>query len=467
MLGSHLIRSYSKTQSIVAKSSGESELYGIIRASTEGLGIVTLLGDFGVKDAVVSIGIDATAAMGMAQRVGLNKVRHVEVDVLWIQEQQARKLLPLRKIPGPRNPSDLCTKNVPTALLEQYLQQLSVRIVEGRAAVAQQLHILRSRNTVRASGEVGAQLTPVIGGRIGIRARASLASGDPATGPSRVVGGPDRNRKKAKKRSPEERCVDSWEVAGEGGRWVREHRTPRRALFTPHRVAGGPTVEDCSNTRRITKGVYIRDGMKFEIVDDYSVEDAAHKVLEGAWTGVTEFNFIVPEVKKKKIVWADIDVSSDEITTAPTTTGHSHEAPPGALSFLGLSRQSCFVTVSAGPRYLDECSGRNRGECSESAGTCGSGRIWASAVLPGCTHSAYDLLRRRPCGRWRGGVTGCHRQIGTYSQSGVERSAQADRSVHTYGLGCYEMSRGPRPVAQGETVEKRCLLFTRSLGSRC
>ena len=66
MLGSHLIRSYSKTQSVVAKSSGESELYGIIRASTAGFGNVTLLNEFGVPDATVSIGIDATAAMGMA-----------------------------------------------------------------------------------------------------------------------------------------------------------------------------------------------------------------------------------------------------------------------------------------------------------------------------------------------------------------------------------------------------------------
>ena len=85
----------------MAKSSGESELYGIVRASTEGLGMVTLLDNFGVKDATASIGIDATSAMGIAQRVGFNKARHMEVDILWIQEQQARKRLPLRKIPGP------------------------------------------------------------------------------------------------------------------------------------------------------------------------------------------------------------------------------------------------------------------------------------------------------------------------------------------------------------------------------
>ena len=59
--------------------------------------------------------------MGIAQRVGLNKVRHVDVDILLIHEQQARKILPLRKIPGPKKTSGLCTKNVPAALVEQYL----------------------------------------------------------------------------------------------------------------------------------------------------------------------------------------------------------------------------------------------------------------------------------------------------------------------------------------------------------
>ena len=291
MIGSHLIRAYSKTQSVVAKSSGESELYGIIRASTEGLGIVTLLKDFGVEDATVSIGIDATAAMGMAQRVGLNKVRHVEVDILWIQEQQARKLLPLRKIPGPRNPSDLCTKNVPASLVEQYMQQLSVRIVEGRAAVAQQLHILKNKKLVNASGEVGVLLAPVIGGQADDP--AVFASSSDGVQLGEVTGGrltEDRVKKgNKKKKSADERCVDSWQIAGEQGWWIRRHRTPRRTLFTPHRVTGGPQPDEALSTRRITKGTFIRNGKHFIIEDDYSVEVDAHKLLDGAWTGTTEF----------------------------------------------------------------------------------------------------------------------------------------------------------------------------------
>ena len=55
---------------------------------------------------------------------------------------QARRFLPLRKVPGPRNPLDMWTKNVAVALLDQYLGQLNLEVVAGRAAIAQQLHNL-------------------------------------------------------------------------------------------------------------------------------------------------------------------------------------------------------------------------------------------------------------------------------------------------------------------------------------
>ena len=114
-IGAHLIKSYAKTQAMVAKSSGESELYGVIRASTEALRVSTLLEDFGCVGVKASVGMDANAAIGIVQQRGLNKLSHVELDVLSVQEQQARRLLPLRKVPGPRNPSDMMTKNVDQA----------------------------------------------------------------------------------------------------------------------------------------------------------------------------------------------------------------------------------------------------------------------------------------------------------------------------------------------------------------
>ena len=107
--------------------------------------------------------MDAGAAIGLAQRTGLNKVRHVEVDVPWLQEQQARRLLPITKVPGQENPSDLCTKNVPVGLLEKYLKKLSVYFEEGRATVAQQLHRLDECFLVIASLQRGIRPGMVIG----------------------------------------------------------------------------------------------------------------------------------------------------------------------------------------------------------------------------------------------------------------------------------------------------------------
>ena len=81
--------------------------------------------------------MDANAAIGIVQRRGLNKLRHVELDVLWVQEQQARRLLPFRKVPGPLNPSDLMTKHLDQAHIEQYLDILNLKYAEGRATIAQ------------------------------------------------------------------------------------------------------------------------------------------------------------------------------------------------------------------------------------------------------------------------------------------------------------------------------------------
>ena len=111
----------------------------MVRASAEGLGVVTLLEEFGASGMKARVGMDANAAMGIVQRKGLNKLRHVEVDVLWIQEQQARRLLPLRKVPGQDNPSDMAAKNVPAAVIDQHVARFNLAVADGRALIAPKL----------------------------------------------------------------------------------------------------------------------------------------------------------------------------------------------------------------------------------------------------------------------------------------------------------------------------------------
>ena len=47
MHGCHLIEASSSTQKVVSLSSGESEFYAALKASAEGLGLLSMMKDFG------------------------------------------------------------------------------------------------------------------------------------------------------------------------------------------------------------------------------------------------------------------------------------------------------------------------------------------------------------------------------------------------------------------------------------
>ena len=86
MLGSHVVRNCSSTQKVIALSSGEAEYYGMVRGGAEALGTRSILADmeFFCK---VRLSEDSSAAKGIADRTGLGKVRHIEVNQLWLYEQ--------------------------------------------------------------------------------------------------------------------------------------------------------------------------------------------------------------------------------------------------------------------------------------------------------------------------------------------------------------------------------------------
>ena len=75
---------------MIAKRSAESELYGVVRGACEGLGTRTLCEDLGESVGIV-LELDATAAKGILDRTGLVKVRHIDVNCLWLQEQCVKK----------------------------------------------------------------------------------------------------------------------------------------------------------------------------------------------------------------------------------------------------------------------------------------------------------------------------------------------------------------------------------------
>ena len=134
-LGNHTIRHWSKTQSTIALSSGEAELSGICSGTAEALGFKSLAKDLG-WDYDLTVHSDATAAIGIARRRGLGKVRHLDTSDLWVQDKVRSKAIELKKVLGSDNPADVLTKYVDKPILDKALKFLGLAKMDGRAACA-------------------------------------------------------------------------------------------------------------------------------------------------------------------------------------------------------------------------------------------------------------------------------------------------------------------------------------------
>ena len=75
---------------------------------------------------------DSSAAKGIASRRGLGKVRHIEVNQLWVSEKVADGTVDLLKISGEDNLADAMTKHVGRDILEKHLWRTSQSISGGR-----------------------------------------------------------------------------------------------------------------------------------------------------------------------------------------------------------------------------------------------------------------------------------------------------------------------------------------------
>ena len=95
MLGGHLMKAWSKQQAVVARSSGEAEYYALVKGGSEGLGIKGIMKDMGYEVGI-EMRTDASAAIGIVNRRGLGKVKHIELNTLWMQNQVYRGVFKIR-----------------------------------------------------------------------------------------------------------------------------------------------------------------------------------------------------------------------------------------------------------------------------------------------------------------------------------------------------------------------------------
>ena len=77
---------------------------------------------------------DCSAALGICQRRGCRRIRHLEAGCPWIHAGLASKRVnQLTKVPGARNTADILTKSVSRRDLDKHLLAMRLEIRNDRA----------------------------------------------------------------------------------------------------------------------------------------------------------------------------------------------------------------------------------------------------------------------------------------------------------------------------------------------
>ena len=136
IMGGHLIHFASRMQKTVALSSGEAELNALVLGLSEGLGISNVLKEWGSPSSIGCF-CDSSAARGIASRVGVGRIKHLEVRQLWIQEQIRRGRAYIEWLPRKSNSADALTHACTEEQGKVHLARVGVQVVriEAKASI--------------------------------------------------------------------------------------------------------------------------------------------------------------------------------------------------------------------------------------------------------------------------------------------------------------------------------------------
>ena len=151
LLGGCTVLSYSRTQGSPALSSAETEGYALGSGACEGLFICSVAKELSV-DLKLVVHSDSTATISQHSKLGLGRMKHVELRFMFVKDLVKREKLSLCKILGTDNPADLGTKMLDVAT-HRYLCNL-VGLGHVKQAVEE---VKGHRRNSQSSGSVGLQ----------------------------------------------------------------------------------------------------------------------------------------------------------------------------------------------------------------------------------------------------------------------------------------------------------------------
>ena len=103
----------------------------MVKGGSVGIGTRSVLQDMGVNKGI-RLSTDASAAKGIASRKGLGKVRHIEVNQLWLQDKVGKGEIEVKKVSGGTNIADALTKHVASEKIHRHCESVQLEMRQSR-----------------------------------------------------------------------------------------------------------------------------------------------------------------------------------------------------------------------------------------------------------------------------------------------------------------------------------------------
>ena len=127
MFGNACLCSWSRTQSVQALSSAEAEFYAVGTGIVEGLCMQQLLRELDIHVKLV-VHTDSSSGKSYCERLGVGRMKHIELRYLWVQSCVKNGRVQLRKVATADNPGDLGTKHLASPVILKLMEKIQTVI---------------------------------------------------------------------------------------------------------------------------------------------------------------------------------------------------------------------------------------------------------------------------------------------------------------------------------------------------
>ena len=141
VFGNHFVKSRLTNQAAIAISSGEAGYNRLVKAASIRDGIKAIAFELGIEsEGPVELHADASAAIGIGNRIGSGKVRHIEVCQVMSHDKLSKKVSIANKVGTDDNLRDALTKGVDSAAIKKHSEGVGIVLRADKQRLAGPKH---------------------------------------------------------------------------------------------------------------------------------------------------------------------------------------------------------------------------------------------------------------------------------------------------------------------------------------